>query len=461
MSDTAAPETAAAATTPAATASADTDNDTDAAANNNNNNNTKTKKNAAATRKQKPPKPPDYNPRWKGYVYIGIASLINFCSISNIPAGDYKYSRSYWVSSMCFGVLTFTLAILVLIQDRSHKCLKPFYYTNAKDGYFEGYTLCGCVVWWIIGYVNKCLLLCEGMVWCRLRRTHYSLTITLPSSFIVSYLYSVGCITRVNGIAYVANNVYFTAWLSLIACIYTLNQWSESKDILCIAELTGISATLKSWYLLCLSSIVVLGTSIDLYVTLNQQNQQDTAFGVVLGAVSTCVALFFILVHYNFITGVEEGGWLELSSSFFLIMLWIIGVAILTQNQGIAATLTGTQCGRDERELFEDPDCAIVLVASNNETSGIIIVDSIECSELPRQVPGSNMYFAVWTAFAASINISFRWKAAQALQFAQAQEQKAKQAQLVGGEAGGNGEEDNNIAQEGDSEDDEVDEDAI
>ena len=75
------------------------------------------------------------------------------------------------------------------------------------------------------------------------------------------------------------------------------------------------------------------------------------------------------------------------------------------------------------------------------------------------------MYFAVWTAFAASINISFRWKAAQALQFAQAQEQEAKQAQLGGGGEGGNnnGEEDNtnNIAQEGDSEDDEVDEDAI
>lgn len=267
-----------------------------------------------------------------------------------------------------------------------------------------------------------------------------------------------------NGIAYVANNIYFTAWLSLIACLYTLNEWSASKDILSIAELTGLSTTLKSWYLLCLSSIVVLGTSVDLHVTLDRRTHQDTEFSVTLGAVSTCVALFFILVHYNFFTFVEEGGWLELSSSFFLILLWIIGVALLTQNEGIAATLTGTQCGRDIREFVEDPDCAIVIVDVDNDAEGFMIVDSLQCSELPRQIPGSNMYFAVWTAFAASINISFRWKAAQALQFAQAQAQQAKQAQL-GGAEGGSGEADNNnnndIAQEGDSEDDEVDEDAI
>jgi hypothetical protein len=97
-------------------------------------------------------KPRDYNPRWKGYVYIGIASLINFCSISNIPR---EYKRAYWISSMCFGVFTFALAILVLIQDRSQKCLKPFYYTKAKNGYFEGYTLCFSVVWWVIGYVQR------------------------------------------------------------------------------------------------------------------------------------------------------------------------------------------------------------------------------------------------------------------------------------------------------------------
>ena len=159
MPDTAPPTMAAAAavvTTPSAT-TADTTMDADtnpddavATTTNNTNNNNNNNKNNGAPTTQPPAKPREYNPRWKGYVYIGIASLINFCSISNIPR---EYKRAYWVSSMCFGVVTFGLALLVLLQDRSQKCLSPFYYTKAKDGYFEGYTLALSVVWWIIGCV--------------------------------------------------------------------------------------------------------------------------------------------------------------------------------------------------------------------------------------------------------------------------------------------------------------------
>ncbi len=55
-----------------------------------------------------------------------------------------------------------------------------------------------------------------------------------------------------------------------------------------------------------------------------------------------------------------------------------------------------------------------------------LIINQIQfgCNDLPRQVPGSNLYFATWTCFFASLNISFRWKAQQALQFAQAQAEK-------------------------------------
>lgn len=119
---------------------------------------------------------------------------------------------------MTFGLLTFAIAVLVLLQDRSQRCLEPFHFTKAKDGYMEGATLAFCVLWWIVG---------------------------------------TGYITRAGGIAYVANNIYFSAWLTLFSCIYTLNEWSASKDILSISELTGISATLKSWWLLFLASLVV------------------------------------------------------------------------------------------------------------------------------------------------------------------------------------------------------------
>ena len=121
---------------------------------------------------------------------------------------------------MAFGLLTFTVAVLVLMQDRSQRCLEPFHFTKAKDGYVEGGTLLFCVLWWIVG---------------------------------TSY------ITRAGGIAYVATNIYFSSWLSLFSSVYTLNEWSASKDILSIAELTSISSTLKSWWVLFISSLVVRG----------------------------------------------------------------------------------------------------------------------------------------------------------------------------------------------------------
>jgi hypothetical protein len=242
---------------------------------------------------------------------------------------------------------------------------------------------------------------------------------------------SVGYITKVAGIAYVANNIYFSAWLSLIACIYTLNEWSTEKDILSIAEITGLSATLKSWWLLNISSMVALGTSIDLHLYI-VQDIQDTSFGIALGCVSTVLSFLWLLIHYNFLTFVEEGGWLELSSSFFLILLWTIGVAILTQDEGIGATVTGTMCTRESREIFNQPDCYVVLDAMQN----FEYAQAVKCSDFPRQVPGSNMYFAAWTCFAASLNITFRWKAAQALQFAQAQHEKEMQLAKKG-EGGG------------------------
>ena len=74
-----------------------------------------------------------------------------------------------------------------------------------------------------------------------------------------------------------------------------------------IAELTGVSATLKSWYIVLLSSLIVLGTCIDLEVRLdNEDNMDDTAFGIAMGVCTSIVAMFFILVHYDFIPQCES-----------------------------------------------------------------------------------------------------------------------------------------------------------
>ena len=216
--------------------------------------------------------------------------------------------------------------------------------------------------------------------------------------------------------------------------------------------MTGISATLKSWYVCLLSACVTFGTCVDLHVRLDGDEKDDTAFGIAIGVVSTAVALFWILVHYDFISQCEEGGWLELSSSFFLILLWIIGLAIFTADQGIAATLTGSYCGRDPRLGPPSDDignCTIVIYEEDED--GAMNQYAYPCSEwAPRQVPGSNLYFAAWICFLSSLNITFRWKAAQALQFAQAQQEKQRR-RLEGPQ---NGEEDYNSQSDNDNDED-------
>lgn len=97
-------------------------------------------------------------------------------------------------------------------------------------------------------------------------------------------------------------------------------------------------------------------------------------------------------------------------------------MAVLTKDQGIAATVAGSACKPNDLSFEGETNCNVTIRYMINET---YIVEEKQCAELFRDnVPGSNLYFCVWSALLAAVNITLRWKAAQALQFAQAAQQQ-------------------------------------
>jgi hypothetical protein len=53
---------------------------------------------------------------------------------------------------------------------------------------------------------------------------------------------------------------------------------------------------------------------------------------------------------------------------------------------------------------------------------------------LDQSIPGSNLYFFTWSCLLASLNIMLRWKAAQALQFANTQQDQTGKEQEIDGD---------------------------
>jgi hypothetical protein len=217
---------------------------------------------------------------------------------------------------------------------------------------------------------------------------------------------------------------------------------------------------------------------------LHRDNVRSAVFGVAFGGFSTILALLFILTHYNLVdccwTFLTEGGWVELAAILLLILLWIVGTAVLTQYGGLAATIIGSgadvvqQQQQRSNPISPPPQPAVTLeqliqqavsvntTSMHNATFGnssnitlergnasaqeecVLQIQNVsfDCSNLfnvtintttpiwyepnPVQIiPGSNLYVAVWICLLASLNLAFRWKAQQALQFAQAQQEQA------------------------------------
>lgn len=287
----------------------------------------------------------EHNPRWQGYFYVAFWSLVNFASIGQISDDEIDWKD--YPFSLSSGIVTFTLSMTVLAIDRVfYLKAESFNVHTAFDGKLEGFLLVFSVLWWIVGVIVQ---------------------------------------THSDSVAYQATNIYISSWLSLIACVYTLNLWSGSKDIVTIKELTSLSLTLPSWYTLFLGSLVVLGSAADIYTSLSsEQLKSSAAFGISLGSVSSIVSGYFILLHYRCISIPKPGGWIELIVTGIMFIFWISGLAVLTSaSSGIAASV-GKQCSDSE------------------------------------EIPGSNIYLSSWLCFLSCGNIALKWNSSYAMAFAQA-----------------------------------------
>lgn len=86
--------------------------------------------------------------------------------------------------------------------------------------------------------------------------------------------------------------------------------------------------------------------------------------------------------------------------------------------------MAGSGCHPDF-DIYAVDNCTVVIQDSPAEGGNTTTLEQ-SCDMLFAQdVPGSNLYFFSWFCLMASVSITLRWKAAQALQFAQAAQVRA------------------------------------
>ena len=269
-----------------------------------------------------------------------------------------------------------------------------FDFKSLADGKVEGWTLVMFVLWWASGVTS---------------------------------------ITRAGAIGYASLNIYFSTWASLFASIYALDQWGGEKDILTLRELTRMSITLPSWWIVFWASIVILGSAGDAARFFDSDDYvfASCATAVGISTITIVVSAFFILSHYEFFqcckacsSWLTYGGWFELAMSIMVNVWLVIALSQLTEPGAIGSTIVGNGFSPQSEEGGESQQSG---VPSGSRTS--------------YYVPGTNIYIASWTAFIASGRVTVKWKEARAIKFAQTSGAKSEEE---GGDTEQEGDEEDN-----------------
>ena len=94
--------------------------------------------------------------------------------------------------------------------------------------------------------------------------------------------------------------------------------------------------------------------------------------------------------------------------------------------------MEGDECKSDLSVADTEGNCTVMLFIEDSE--GVIRNYEVKCSQLPGTIPGSNLYYSCWSCMLSSIAIAFKWKASQALRFAQAQAERQQRSEQTSGE---------------------------
>ena len=105
--------------------------------------------------------------------------------------------------------------------------------------------------------------------------------------------------------------------------------------------------------------------------------------------------------------------------------------------------MEGDECKSDLSVADIEGNCTVILLIEDSE--GTMRNFEVKCNHLPGQIPGSNLYYSCWSCMLSSIAVAFKWKASQALKFAQAQAERQQQNERDAGE-GYVGEDEDNVS---------------
>ena len=132
-------------------------------------------------------------------------------------------------------------------------------------------------------------------------------------------------------------NLYYFSWAGFICSVMLLvNYLRHVFNVDVAGEIRSRSARLTAWSGLLATSLVVMGSSANFFDTMCGGDEEKgkcnrAVYGIVLGTISTLASVTIVGLK---IATSKAPFLVEVGTSFMLVVLYALGVAIITSQQG-------------------------------------------------------------------------------------------------------------------------------